>query len=163
MSPLASSFACAPSGRNARVCAGTVMEEKEKFWSYSLRHWVRKWNYTFPEYFTTLPDLSIRSRTPILFTITLSVWLNAVLHCSHRCTPLGQSLWSSLLTNWYCLPWTLSGFKKSIAGLSFDELFATYNEKRAHIEIIPQRNAYSSLSPFRDKPRHFCIKCIMNG
>ena len=70
----------------------------------------------------------VRSRTPTLFTITLSVWLNAVLHCSHRWTLLGQSLLSSLLTNWYCLPLILSGSKKSMAGFAFDEFFVTYKK-----------------------------------
>ena len=76
-----------------------------------------------------MPDLSLRSRIPTLFTITLSVKLNAVLHCSHLCILLGQSLFSSLLTNWYCLPLILSGSKKSSAGFPFDELFLTYKKK----------------------------------
>ena len=31
-----------PSGRNVRVCAGTVIAEKGNFWSYSVSHLVRK-------------------------------------------------------------------------------------------------------------------------
>ena len=65
---------------------------------------------------------------PTLFTITLSVKLNVVLHCSHRWTLLGQSLWSSLLTNWYCFPVILSGSKQSSAG-PLVELFVTYKKK----------------------------------
>lgn len=75
-----------------------------------------------------MPVFSVRSLIPTLFTIILSVKLNAVLHCSHRCTLLGHSLLSSLLTNWYCFPVILSGSKKSSAR-PFDELFVTYKKK----------------------------------
>ena len=64
-------------GRNDNVCLETVM--------------VLNGN-TFPVYFTILPDLSVRSRTPAVFTKTMS---KTSLHCSHLLTAFGHVLLSS--------------------------------------------------------------------
>ena len=128
--PLASNISLPPSGRNVRVGAGTVIAEKENFWSYSVRHLVRKCRYRLPVYLTIFPeDLSVRSRTPTLLTTTLSAWWKATLHCSHLWTLFGQSFPSSLLTSSYWFLDILSGSRKFAAPVAAVGLFSTYEVK----------------------------------
>lgn len=95
------------------------------------------------KYLTTLPDFSVYSRTPTLFTITLSVGQNTVLHCSHCSTLLGQSMLSSLLDNWYCLYYTINSFwvQEIHCRISFRWGFCNLQPKKVSVNfIIPPKD-----------------------
>ena len=115
----ASRFSRLPSGKNFSVLLGTVTAENLKFWSNSLRHFVRKWRYTFLVYFTSFPDLSVRSHTLTVFSKTISACWNATPHCSHLRTLFEQRLLSSRPTSSNCFPEILSGSSSSRFRLSF--------------------------------------------
>lgn len=79
--PLAARLSLLPFGRILIVRDGTVTGLKEKFWSFSLRQVVIKWQCTFPVFFTICPLCYSFSHTDFLNS-NKSAWLKATLPTS---------------------------------------------------------------------------------